>query len=161
MWSGLQPDKIASMPYNALRRGRQSLAHHAYHVTFVTDGRQPLFADFTLACLMARELARHGRNGSVETFAWVVMPDHVHWLFALDGVASLSDVVAGLKGRTARAINAARGRSGRIWQPGFHDHAMRADEDLRRSARYIVANPIRAGLVETAAEYAFWDAAWV
>jgi len=49
----------------------------------------------------------------------------------------------------------------RIWQPGFHDRALRRQEDLRAVARYVVANPIRAGLAETVGDYALWDACWL
>ncbi|MFK5927062.1 MAG: hypothetical protein QM483_10570 [Desulfuromusa sp.] len=47
-----------------------------------------------------------------------------------------------------------------IWQKGYHDHALRDDEDLRQVARYIVANPVRAGLVVRAIDYSHWDAEW-
>ncbi|MGA9470718.1 MAG: transposase, partial [Candidatus Macondimonas sp.] len=49
----------------------------------------------------------------------------------------------------------------RIWQPGFHDRAMRREEDLRSAARYLVGNPLRAGLVEKAGDYPHWDAVWI
>ena len=43
----------------------------------------------------------------------------------------------------------------------FHDHALRANEDLRQAARYVIANPIRAGLVRRVGDYPFWNAIWV
>jgi putative transposase len=58
-------------------------------------------------------------------------------------------------------IFSARRIGRRIWQTGFHDHALRADEDVVRVARYIVANPLRAGLVSSPGEYPHWDAVWV
>jgi REP element-mobilizing transposase RayT len=47
------------------------------------------------------------------------------------------------------------------WQEGFHDHALRREEDLRDIARYIVLNPVRAGLVRNIREYPLWDAVWL
>ncbi len=41
------------------------------------------------------------------------------------------------------------------------DHALRKDEDLVHLARYVVANPVRAGLVERLGDYPLWDAQWV
>jgi len=149
------------MSYTALRRGRRSLACHAYNVTFVTAGRRALFADFALGRLVARELTRLGQEGVVTSFAWVVMPDHVHWLFTLNDVLDLSEAVARAKGRSARTVNLTRGETGRVWQPGFYDHGMRVDADIRKAARYIVANPIRAGLAVSVGEYPLWDAAWL
>jgi len=67
----------------------------------------------------------------------------------------LSDAVKLLKGRSARAIGAA------IWQPNYYDHGLRHDEDLRKIARYIVANPLRAKLVAQIGDYPLWDAVWL
>jgi hypothetical protein len=50
---------------------------------------------------------------------------------------------------------------GRVWQDGFFDHAVRRDEDVRTIARYIVSNPLRAGLVSNLGDYALWDACWI
>ena len=52
-------------------------------------------------------------------------------------------------------------RSGTFWQIGYYDHAVRSDEALEKLGRYIVANPLRANLVDSVGDYAFWDAIWV
>lgn len=93
--------------------------------------------------------------------AWVLMPDHVHWLIRLGEVDALASVVNRLKSASARGANRALCRSGPLWARSFHDHTLRAEEDLRRSARYAIANPVRAGLVERAGDYPFWNAAWL
>jgi hypothetical protein len=38
---------------------------------------------------------------------------------------------------------------------------VRAEEDLRDAARYIVANPVRAGLCTHVKDYPLWDAVWL
>ncbi|MFP3408382.1 transposase, partial [Pseudomonas sp. SIMBA_065] len=48
-----------------------------------------------------------------------------------------------------------------IWQPGYQDHALRREERLVHVARYIVANPLRAGLVKSVRDYPHWDAVWL
>jgi REP element-mobilizing transposase RayT len=88
------------------------------------------------------------------------MPDHVHWLFSLDE-GPLDRVMQRFKSRAARAVNVARGRRGTVWQEGYHDHAVRMEENIRDLARYVVANPVRSGLVRRAGDYPFWDAAWL
>lgn len=93
--------------------------------------------------------------------AWVLMPDHAHWLVQLGECDALGLVVNRLKSASARAANRALCRSGPLWARAFHDHALRADEEIRRSARYVVANPLRAGLVDRIGDYPFWNAVWV
>jgi len=89
------------------------------------------------------------------------MPDHVHWLFRLVDQESVTEAVQSVKSVSSHAINKLLKRRGRIWQPGFHDRTIRTDEDLRQVSRYIVENPLRAGLVGSLSDYSFWDAAWV
>ena len=50
-----------------------------------------------------------------------------------------------MKSDAVRRINAKGLRQGPIWQKGYMDRAIRREEDLVRVARYIVANPLRAG----------------
>ena len=88
------------------------------------------------------------------------MPDHVHLLLQLKK-GNLSEVVQKLKSVSAIKLNKAIGRKGRFWQPGFHDHALRKEECVKSIARYIVANPLRAGLVKNLRQYPFWNAIWL
>jgi REP element-mobilizing transposase RayT len=74
---------------------------------------------------------------------------------------SLAEVIGGIKARCTRAVNHKTGREGPLWQSGFHDRAIRDDEDLLPFARYIVANPLRAGLVNKIGDYPLWDACWL
>jgi putative transposase len=48
-----------------------------------------------------------------------------------------------------------------VWQTAYHDRAIRQEEDLEGIARYIVANPLRAGIVSSVRDYALWDAKWL
>jgi REP element-mobilizing transposase RayT len=149
------------MSYDALRRGRHSLAHQVYCITTVTRDRQPLFTDITAARLLVRELRRLHECGDVISLAWVVMPDHLHWLIQLNEHWSLSRVVKTLKARSALAINRHRRQSGSLWQRAYYDRAARKDEDIRCIARYIIANPLRAGLVRDIGDYPHWDCIWM
>ena len=144
-----------------LRRGRVSEAGQIYLVTSVTHARQPLFADLHHARALVRCLRHTAGTGAVETLCYVVMPDHLHWLLALGEGHDLSRLVQGVKSYSARHVNALRGETGPVWQRGFHDHALRAEEDILATARYVVANPVRAGLVAGLADYPHWDAIWL
>ena len=149
------------MTYDALRVGRVSIPGQVYFVTMVTAGRRTLFTDFGLARVVIREMRRLDDDSWVESMAWVVMPDHVHWLAQLTGDAELADVMRVFKGRTARRINGLCGAQGSVWQKAFHDRAVRREDDLPALARYIVANPIRSGLVTRIGDYPHWDAVWL
>ena len=42
-----------------------------------------------------------------------------------------------------------------------YDRAARKHDDIRRIDRYIVANPLRAGLVQNIGDYPHWDCIWM
>ncbi len=147
---------------HALRIGRFSEQGRVYLVTTVTHQRQPLFADFSLARLAIRQLRQADENRVTKTLAYVLMPDHLHWLLELQANATLPQAVGRFKSSASAAINQACATPGLPrWQKGFHDRALRQEEDLPNLARYVIANPVRAGLVERAGHYAHWDAIWL
>ena len=152
---------LRHMSYDDLRRGRHSAPNQIYHVTIVTAGRLHHFDDFHVARSVIAEMRRLNELRVVDSLAWVLMPDHLHWLFQLLESQDLAKAIKTLKARSARTISRKVGRQGALWQRGYYDHALRRDEDLLAIARYIVANPLRAGLVESLRHYPFWDAVWL
>ncbi len=142
-----------------LRKGRVSISGQIYLVTTITHDRKPVFADWQCGRAVVKSLM--AEQGRVSTLAFVVMPDHLHWLLQLDDDAGLERVVRNVKSWSARRINTQSHRQGQVWQRGFHDHALRREEDVQAIARYVVANPLRAGLVKRIGDYPLWDAVWL
>ncbi len=143
-----------------LLRGRVSTAGAWYVITTATQDRLPIFRMEALADATLNEM-RETPQDLAGTHACVVMPDHVHWLFELGSSRSLSFVVQRFKARSAVAVNRQRGSQGRIWQSGFYDHRLRDEAELREQARYLVANPVRAGMVDSIEAYPFWWCRWI
>ncbi|GAB1619621.1 transposase [Pseudomonas kermanshahensis] len=143
-----------------LRRGRFSEPGRLYLLTTITHQRIPLFHDFHLARQVVRQLRLSDHNQDCRSLAWVVMPDHLHWLVELKEV-TLSTLMRRFKSRTGIALRRAGVRHKPIWQAGYQDHALRREESVVHVARYIVANPMRAGLVDSVREYPHWDAVWL
>lgn len=143
-----------------LRKGRFSELGRTYLITTVVHNRCPIFAEWQIGRLLVAELRATEKFGLVQSLAWVVMPDHLHWLVTLQS-GNLPALMQRIKGHSAISINRALCSQGQLWQKGFHDHALRKDEDLQTVARYIVANPLRAGLVEKIGDYPLWDAIWL
>ncbi|NMM36570.1 MAG: transposase [Glaciimonas sp.] len=150
--------KYAGEGHTALRHGRASLTGQIYHVSTTTICRSRLFADFRMGCVAARCFESRTTLVDAQMLAWVLMPDHVHWLIQLGEKTTLDTLVSRLKATSARNVNQISHRTGAVWARAYHDHALRSDEDLASVARYIVANPLRAGLVKSVAHYPFWNA---
>ena len=93
--------------------------------------------------------------------AWCVMPNHVHVLATPHEGVSLSRLVHGWKSFTAHAINAALGRSGRLWFEEYFDRAVRDEAHFEAVKAYIEDNPVKAGLCAAPADWPFSSASKV
>jgi REP element-mobilizing transposase RayT len=151
------PDSPAS---HRLRRGRYAETNRIYLLTTNTFGRTPIFKNFALGRLVVDQFRNAQHQGMANSQAWVVMPDHFHWLVELQQ-GSLGDLMQKTKSMSTKTVNQFTGRRVTLWQKGFHDRALRREENLVRVARYVVANPLRAGLVKKLGDYPLWDAIWV
>jgi REP element-mobilizing transposase RayT len=145
------------VPYADLRKGRRSILGQAYLLTTATFRRRQLLVRLPAIAVVARTLLALEREGAWALHAWVVMPDHVHLVATLER-ANLSVAMRLLKGRSSRCLRANANVIGPVWQPGFHDHALRTTETARAAALYVCANPLRAGLAESLRLYPGWDA---
>jgi putative transposase len=139
-----------------LRKGRSSIPGQSYHVIYTTIGRKPLFSDFISAREVIRSIRKSDESKFSETTAFVVMPDHVRWLFSLRGDV-LSKVITRVKSSVSRSLSPGH----TIWQAGFYDHAIRRDETVKSIAAYIINNPIRAKMVDRIEDYSHWYLSWI
>ena len=147
--------------HRALRKGRSSGPNQVYLLTVTTVGRMPFFADHRAAWVACRRFEDGRLLADARMLAWVLMPDHAHWMLQLGAEKSLQKTVESLKAFTAREVNTTLGRRGALWARAYHDRALRCEEDLRVVARYIIANPLRAGLVLHIGDYPYWNAAYL
>ena len=138
-----------------LRRGRVSQPGRIYALTLVTKNRIRVFADFPAARKAVHGFYDARVRKRAKTLAFVVMPDHVHWLMELETGGTLSEAVRMYRAEVSLALGYP------IWQKGFYDRALRSDEDIVKVARYIIANPVRAGIVRHVGDYPHWDAVWL
>src|SRR5438552_9696601 len=77
-------------------------------------------------------------------FAWSVMPNHVHVVF--NAYEPVDAILHSWKSFTAKEANRILAREGSFWQEDYFDHTVRNPEEFRRIVRYVVENPLNAGL---------------
>jgi REP element-mobilizing transposase RayT len=112
---------------------------------------------------VAAAILRDEFAGAAERYGWlvgrfVIMPDHVHFFCAMGGRPEpkpLPRFMDGLKQWSAKRISKAMGIAPPIWQAEFFDHVLRTDESYDDKWRYVVENPVRAGLVNLAEEWPY------
>ena len=96
-------------------------------------------------------------KGRMRCQGFVVMPDHVHFMFTLLEGHTLSDVMHSFRRFTARKINQILQRQGQFWQKGFYDHRIRDADVFARYLEYIYLNPVRAKYVTAPEAWPFSD----
>jgi REP element-mobilizing transposase RayT len=137
--------------------GRKTLPHlGALHkgarIVFVTqavDGRRALLAreEAVRAILEAWRMNDHWLVGR-----YVIMPDHLHFFCSPRVVeTSLRNWMQVWRACATRGWNWAEEKP--IWQKDFFDRELRSGESYAEKWRYVVENPVRAGLVERAEEW--------
>jgi putative transposase len=146
---------------NALRIGRQSIAGQRYLITTRCDQRETRFAHWASASRVAAVVDSRRLWRDSRILCWVLMPDHMHLLIELGENESLPALMRRVKCVTAGVANAVDRRRGRVWMPGYHDHALRCDESVASAVRYMVVNPVRANLVRRAGDYPYWNCVWL
>lgn len=117
-----------------------------YHVTARGNGREPIFADDTdrerFLIVLTRVVARY----HLLCHAHCLMGNHYHLLLETPD-ANLSSAMRQLNGVYSQAFNRRHERPGHVLEGRFHAQVVDKDVYLREVCRYIVLNPVRAGLV--------------
>lgn len=93
--------------------------------------------------ILSERCAQYG----VEIWAYSLLPNHVHLIAVPSQACSLSRALGEAHRRYAYRINRREGWSGHLWQERFFSFPM-SEPHLQATARYVLLNPIRAGLVD-------------
>ena len=123
------------------------------HVIIGTSDKKPYFSDSNLAEKFCDILTDVSREKDVKVYAYCIMPDHIHLLLEASKGIGIIEFVKQIKGRFSTLCR----KSGKIvhLQRSFYDHILRRDEDVYNVAKYIIGNPVRAGIEKAYGKYPF------
>jgi putative transposase len=124
-----------------------------YFVTNATFNRRRLFQVAANADLFLETLQQYRHAGHYKLHAFVVLPDHIHWLLSPQELA-LERVMGFIKGGFSHRLNSKLP----VWQRGYTDHRVRDGDEFHRRRQYIHDNPVRAKLVELPTLYPYSSA---
>jgi putative transposase len=106
---------------------------------------------------LVEDVLRFHHGTWYELLAWVIMPNHVHFLIKI-GETSLAKIIKELKRYTARQANTMLRREGAFWDEDYFDTYMRDADHEAKTRRYIENNPAKALLVRDPKEWP-WSSA--
>jgi putative transposase len=144
MFTG-RPERLKTFDYVGL---------HRYSLTFCTQFRRRIFVESSVVELVLAQILRAADQEQFAIPAYCFMPEHVHVL--AQGVADTADCRRFMKlSKQYSGYAYAQKYGNRLWQPWGYERVLRDDEATSVVARYIVENPVRAGLVASVLEYPF------
>jgi putative transposase len=128
------------------RRNKPDNPEATFFLTMTTFNRKHWFGDELGRDVLLRVMTRLAEGSDLEYEAWVILPDHVHWLLRPNS-GDYSRIVSAFKyGVGAEFKKMGRLVKGqRMWQSRFWEHTIRDEDDYTRCVEYIHYNPVQHG----------------
>ena len=140
-----RPPRLTSFDYTGLYR---------YFLTVCTFSRSRVFVDTSAVDVVMVELTRTADDVLFSVIAYCFMPDHLHVLVeGTHPAADFREFVRIFKQRSAFRWRREHGTV--LWQRGYFERVLREDEDTLGVARYLLENPVRAGIVVRPEDYPY------
>lgn len=140
-----------------------------YFITTTIISWQNVFVSIPLLNAIVESLKHCCTNKRLHLHAYVIMPNHAHYIVSTDSPELLSDIMRDFNRFTSQkittmleeiykiemleifhkaALNEGRGNRYKVWQEGFHPIAIDSEDFFRQKLDYLHENPVRKGFVE-------------
>jgi len=158
-------------PGSANRLQRIDDALYVHFVTFSCYHRRRLLDHDQSKRIVLGVLTEELQKFAARCVGFVLMPDHVHALIWFSRTGQLSRFLQQWKGRSSTRIKKLLreelthyamtiSASDPIWQTRFHAFEIESRSKLEEKLEYMHLNPVRARLVERAADWRWSSARW-
>ncbi len=130
------------------------MGHHRYFLTICTRRGAVELTSPLVAQRLLFHLRQHVEAEAFALLAYCLMKDHLH--LVLEGLSEASDLgrlVSRWKQATGYRLKQETGRA--VWMTGYYDRVLRDGESTFDTVRYVLANPVTAGLASRIGEYEF------
>jgi putative transposase len=128
---------------------------HAYHVMSRCNNKShfplPLNEVWTIAI---RELKRAHEKKKLQVHAFVLMPNHFH-LLCHTPEANLDHIMRDFLRNMSVTVTARAGAINHLWGSRYRRTLVDSERYYRQVYRYVLQNPLRAGLVRQVEDYRF------
>ncbi len=136
---------VPGMPHHVVQRGVRGMD------VFFSDADRCSYLGF---------LSEYGQRFGISFLAWCLMTNHVHLVAIPEDEWSLARGIGEAHRRYTRRINFCEGWSGYLFQGRFHSCPLDG-QYLLAAVRYVLRNPVRAGLADKPWDYPWSSARWI
>lgn len=135
------------------RLPRLTVPGYPHHVIQRGNNRQAIFAGDDDRRMMLALLEEHARQVRVAVHSYVLMDNHLHLLATPETAEGLPQLMQSVGRRYVRYFNDRQARTGTLWEGRYRSTLIQAERYLLACMVYIDLNPVRAGMVDTPADY--------
>ena len=140
------------------RIARAVAASFPHHVVQRGNNKEAVFFDEEDRVKYIHLIGKYSDKWNPPVLAYCLMTNHVHLLVKPRENLSLYKMMQGVTLCYTQYVNRRYGRTGRLWESRYHSCIVDKDSYLWAVARYIETNPVRAGIVKKAEDYAYSSA---
>jgi len=140
------------------RIARAVAAGFPHHIVQRGNNREKVFIDDEDREKYIDLLKKYSKKRNAQVLAYCLMTNHVHLLVKPKENESMYKMMQGVTLCYTQFANRKYNRTGRLWESRYHSCVVDKDSYLWSVARYIETNPVRAGMVKKAEDYAYSSA---
>jgi len=130
------------------------IGERLYFITITTNKRNQFFVHEHITKSMINYLYDISQKKLFDVLVYCFMPDHVHLLLrGTSHSSNLTKFISAYKQKTGFTFK--KRFDANLWAKSFHDHVLRKEEKIQNIGKYILENPVRAGLVENMLDYPY------
>ena len=137
------------------RQPRLTLPAYPHHVIQRGNDRQIIFRDDHDRLRLLGLWAQHATLTGVAVHAYVLMDNHFHLLLTPETDTGLPEMMQAVGRSYVRYFNNRHGRTGTLWEGRYRSSLIDTEQYLLTCMAYIDLNPVRAGMVEGPADFAW------
>ena len=159
LFGSIHPNELRKLQAEMIRAKRESRSAKIFkRYDSLLDGLKsknnylsnPIIAEICKSTL-------HFPDGKDYTLiCYTIMPNHIHLVFdLLNKTKSVGNLMGAIKQNSAKDANNFLGLKGAFWQPESFDRLVRDEKELYYVIRYVLMNPVNAGLVDNWSDWKY------
>ncbi len=136
------------------RRGRVWVPDCPYHIVQRGHNRSAVFIEDQDYLYYLENLEEWKNELSISIYSYCLMTNHIHLIVNPGKYPErIGHLMKRLAGRQTRYVNKLESRTGSLWESRYKISPIETESYLLQCCRYVELNPVKAKMVDRAAEY--------